>query len=120
MSWPGWPIGTLATPAGASDEQCAAVITCVGVTSEPVHWNARSIRTCATYGYSPGEAGAPPTTAWAGAVTPSTRASVRRSCRRSLMPAPTTQDGRTGGFRPRGREPPAREVGTRGVGGVGG
>jgi hypothetical protein len=42
MSWPGWPIGTLAMPPGASDEQCAAVITCVGVTREPVHWNARS------------------------------------------------------------------------------
>src|SRR5919106_6177451 len=98
MSCPGWPIGTFAMPPGASDEQCAAVITCVGVTSEPVHWNARSIRTCATYGYSPGEAGAPPTTAWAGALTPSTMASVRRSGRNGLMPAPTMRDRRTGGI----------------------
>src|SRR5688572_30418512 len=97
MSWLGWPIGPLAMPPGASYEQCAAVITCVGVTSEPVHWNARSITTCATYGYSPGDAGAPPTTAWAGALTPHAMASVRRSVRRGLMSAPTTREGTTGG-----------------------
>src|ERR687895_2935597 len=98
MSWPGWPIATLAMPPGASEEQCAAVITCVGVTSEPVHWNARSISTCATYGYSPGEAGAPPTTAWAGALTPQGTASVRRSVPSGLMSAPTTREGTTGGL----------------------
>ncbi len=70
ISCPGWPIGVLTTPAGVTDEQCAAVITCRGVTRVPVHWKFLSMTMCATYGYSPGSASLPPTTAWAGALSP--------------------------------------------------
>src|SRR5687767_4237778 len=84
-------------PPETIDEQCAAVTTWLGVTSVPVHWNARSIVMCATNGYSPGEASLPPTIACAGAVMPTHRASVARRRRREFMLFATSGTPGSGG-----------------------